>query len=149
MILPDFKDFPRHGRLFGIDWGERRIGIAVSDDTREFVWVRPLVDNKAWSRDAVAKIATQIDDEKVVGIIIGLPIRMDGTESTTTMAVRGFASALSTYTELPIAFIEENLTSVAAGEVLGKKQTKENLDSVSAKIILENAIAMIKRQTYA
>ena len=43
MILSDFKDFPRSGRILGVDWGQRRLGIAVSDPNRNFVFVRPVV----------------------------------------------------------------------------------------------------------
>lgn len=149
MILADFKDFPCHGRLIGIDWGARRIGIAVSDDTQEFVFTRPQVENKPWSRAAVASVAQIIEDEDVIGIVIGLPMRSDGTESDTTLAVKTFASGLTTYTDLPIIFVEENLTSIEAGEHLsGIKwaKAKEQLDSESAKIILENAIALVRRK---
>ena len=43
MILPDFKDFPRSGRLVGVDWGAKRTGVAVSDETRTFVFTRPVI----------------------------------------------------------------------------------------------------------
>ena len=94
MILPDFKGFPRTGRIMGVDWGLARIGLAVSDPSRDFV-------NK-----------------------------------------------LATKTELPICMLEENLTSVAAQESLGRVRVhdiKQKLDSESARVILENAIAIIKR----
>jgi putative Holliday junction resolvase len=117
----------------GIDWGSRRIGVAVSDESREFIWPRPQILNKDWS-------VANINGENVVGIVIGLPLHADGTDSETTSAVRAFADALSKQTDLPIAFIEENLTSVEASA-----RVKTNIDSESAAIILENAIAMIKR----
>ena len=148
MILADFKDFPRTGRVLGIDWGARRIGVAVSDVAQDFIFTRPIVENKPWSRAAVAGVAQVIEDEDVVGIVIGLPIRMDGSESETTMAVRTFARDLTTYTDLPIVFIEENLTSFEAGEHLTgikRAKMKEQLDSESAKVILENAIALARR----
>lgn len=140
MILPDFKAFPRTGRILGIDWGSRRIGLAVSDESREFVWAHPQIENRQWSANAASLVADKITTEQPVGIIIGLPLHADGTDSMTTLAVRQFASSLATYTDLPIAFIEENLTSVEA-----ESRTKTNVDSESAAIILENAIAMIKR----
>ena len=62
--------------------------------------------------------------------------------------VRDFADALSSKTDLPVIFVEENLTSSAAQEEIGRKsisKIKQELDSVSAKIILENAIALLKR----
>ena len=148
MILPDFKGFPRTGRILGVDWGLSRIGVAVSDPNRDFVFVRPVInvergaDNHA---DIVAKIAY---DENVVGIVVGLPIHNDGTESDTTRLVRDFMNKLAMKTDLPICMIEENLTSVAAQESMGRvrvRDIKQKLDSESARVILENAIAIIKR----
>ena len=89
-----------------------------------------------------------VSEEKIVGIVIGLPLFSDGSESDTTKMVREFANSLSKNTDLPIVFVEENLTSTAAQEEIGRKsisKIKQELDSVSAKIILENAIAILKR----
>ena len=144
MIMPDFKDFPRTGRIIGFDWGARRTGVAISDETREFIFVRdPIV-----SADMAKQMAVIAEREKVVGIVIGLPLRTDGSESETTKMVRDVATQISNYTELPICFIDETLTSSFAAEqtkLRTVKEVKEKLDSASARIILENAIAVIKR----
>ena len=148
MILPDFKAFPHSGRLLGIDWGLRRIGVAVSDAGHDFVFVRPVVlvprgaDNHA---NLIADIAKK---ESVVGIVVGIPLYSDGSDSDTTKMVRMFIDALAKVTDLPICTIEENLTSAVAQENMGRvsmSKLKENLDSESARVILENAIAMINR----
>ncbi len=147
MILDDFKVFPRDGRLIGIDWGARRTGIAISDETREFVFARdPIVMKK--SDELVDKILNLVRAEKIAGIVIGLPLRMDGTESETTGRVRAFADALATATDIPIIFIDETLSSTAAQEEMGRVRRadiKEKLDSNAARLILENAIAMMAR----
>lgn len=148
MILADFKDFPSQGRLLGIDWGARRIGVAISDADQGFVFARERIENKPWSRIGVSAVADLISAENIAGIVIGLPLRMDGSESETTLTVRNFARELTTYTNLPIVFVEENLTSFEAGDsMVGLKRGKinENIDSQSAKVILENAIALMKR----
>ena len=148
MILPNFNDFPRVGRIIGIDWGARRTGVAVSDASREFVFVRPPII----ARQGGASVARQIADlaraENAVGIVFGLPLHVDGTPSETTGAVWACAGELCTYTDLPIAFIDETLTSAAAQEKLGKVRVsdiKRELDSESARVILENAIAVMGR----
>ncbi|MBN1281535.1 MAG: Holliday junction resolvase RuvX [Alphaproteobacteria bacterium] len=144
MILPDFKDFPTTGRILGIDWGARRVGLAVSDPSQEFVFVRPQLEYK--NEPILEKIVKIAITEQSVGIVIGLPIRSDGTESETTKMVRGFANELSKKTNLPIVFTDESLTSFEASENLSGIRNKKNvLDSESAKVILENAIAIIKR----
>ncbi len=147
MILPDFKAFPCVGRILGVDWGARRTGVAVSDASREFVFTRPPVVVKSVDDIApqIAKIAVA---ENVAGIVIGLPVHADGTESETTMKVRCFANQLVSITDLPICFIEENLTSFVAQEQMGRvrmRDIKQKLDSESARVILENAIAVLNR----
>ena len=147
MILPDFKAFPRVGRLIGVEWGARRVGVAVSDDTRGFVFVRPTI-NLGAGDDAATIIARVANDERACGIVVGLPLYPDGAESDTTKMVREFINNLSQKTDLPIVTIEENLTSVSAQESMGRvrvRDIKERLDSESARVILENAIALINR----
>lgn len=148
MILPDFKAFPKTGRLLGVDWGAARTGIAVTDASRGFVFTRPALR----ATRAGASMARQIVDmavaENVVGIVIGLPLRGDGTESETTAAVRAAATEMCTYSDLPICFIDETLTSFCAADEGGfrtVRDVKEKLDSESARIILENAVALINR----
>lgn len=147
MILSDFKVLEKKGRLLGIDWGARRTGIAVSDETKEFVFARePVlaenVDNQ------VDKILDLLKSEKVVGIVLGLPLRMDGGDSDTTIAVRAFAQKLSDRTDVPIVFLDETLSSAEAQGQMGRvrpHEIREKLDSQAARVILENAIAIIKR----
>lgn len=140
MILVNFKDFPKNGKLLGIDWGSRRIGLAVSSAEQSMVFPRPAI--KTINSEPVRIITDLIRDENITGIVIGLPIRVDGTDSDTTTLIRLWSAELSEYTNLPIIFIEENLTSMAAEEYT---TDKNKIDSVAAAIILENAISMIKR----
>ena len=147
MILSDYKDFPRNVRILGLDWGARRCGVAVSDEKWGFVFARPQLYIKS-QEELVNNILGIILEDKIGGIVIGLPLHSDGRDSETTIMVREFALSLSKATDLPIVFTEENLTSAAAQEEIGRKsitKIKQELESVSAKIILENAIAMLKR----
>jgi putative Holliday junction resolvase len=148
MIMPDFKNFPQTGRILAVDWGQRRVGLAVCDESREFFFTRPQIENKSDFRAVAAVVNDAAASEKAVGIIVGLPRRTDGSESETTISVRRFADDLAGCTDLPIAFVDESLTSAAAAEALigvRRGDLKRNLDSESARIILENAVAMIKR----
>ena len=147
MILSDYKDFPHTGRILGLDWGLRRCGVAVSDEKRDFVFVREQINIKEQSV-LVSAVLRLVQDDKIVGIVIGLPLYLDGTDSDTTKMVRQFVDDLSKKTDLPIIFIEENLTSTMAEQEMTKKsraKIKTELDSLSAKIILENAISVLKR----
>jgi putative Holliday junction resolvase len=118
----------------GIDWGFVRTGVAISDESWDFVFPRGIIKGEA--------IAEFVKSEKIEGIVIGLPLYADGTDSKTTGKVREFADFLAAQVSVPIGFIEENLTSVEAGEYT---KDKAKLDSEAAAVILENAIAMIKR----
>ena len=147
MNFNNYKDFPRFGRIIGLDWGARRSGVAVSDEKRDFVFVRPQINVKN-SGDLIDAVLRICMDEKIVGVVIGLPLRSDGTDSETTGLVRNFANDLSGKTDLPILFVEENLTSHTAKEELDStdiNKIKNELDSLSARIILENAISLLKR----
>lgn len=147
MILHDYKDFPRDGRIIGLDWGLRRCGVAISDENRGFVFVRDQINVKTQD-ELIKKVLDIIFEDHISGIVLGLPLHADGSDSETTEKVREFAKSLSGQTDLPIIFVEENLTSAAAQEEIGRKsisKIKQELDSVSARIILENAISMLKR----
>jgi len=171
MVTDDFKYFPQTGKLLGIDWGAKRIGLAVSDKEQNFVFTRPALFFTKFSKKILSfpqrreqgleiqspilkNILEIIHNENIKAIIIGLPLYLDGTESETTARVREFAddlaSQLSTVNyELSIFLFDESLTSFAAEEdnlAHGRKKT-ENLDSVAAKIMLENALAHIRRKT--
>lgn len=148
MILSDFKDFPRVGRIIGLDWGARRTGVAVSDASREFVFVRPPIvlprGDTSWAR----RVAELSHAENAVGIVIGRPVHADGNVGETFDAILRNATELCTYSDLPICFIDENLTSFSAQESMGRVRVsdiKQRLDSESARVILENAIAVINR----
>ncbi len=142
MALTDFKDFPRYGRILGIDWGTKRVGFAVSSPDQDFVFPREIVRGD----NCKEQIKNLIESENIVGIVLGLPLYADGSDSETTKMVREFAANLAKETPAPIVFIEENLTSVEASEMQNAKgKRQKEIDSESAAIILENGIAMIKR----
>jgi putative Holliday junction resolvase len=140
MIYADFKDFiknlPGVGPILGIDWGAKRTGIAITDNRREFVFPREIIMGALQSR-----IAEIIESEKAAAIVIGLPTHADGTDSETTQKVREFANALAAVTDIPITFVDERLSSIAAEE-MGKGK---HIDSQAAAVILSDAVSMMKR----
>ena len=148
MILPDFKAFPRTGRIVGIDWGAARTGVVVADASREFVFTRPAIVVSRAGADLPRVVAELARAENAVGIVVGLPLYADGTESDTTARVRNFINALANQTDLPICTIDESYSSISAQDDMGRirrDDIKQKLDSESARVILENAIALIRR----
>jgi len=134
MICDNFKTFPKHGKLVGVDWGEKRIGLSVSDPDRSFAFARPAAPD-------MAGVLAIISGESAAGVVLGLPLRTNGEESETTKRVRDFAAQLAAKTDVPIILFDESLTSFAAIDAGAK-----DIDSESARILLENAIAVMRRK---
>lgn len=129
-------------RALGIDLGDVRIGIAVSDELGMFAHPRENVDaRKAKPIDRVVEIARR---EKVNVVILGLPRNMDGTEGAAAVKARTFADGLRTKLGpgVEVRLIDERLTTVAAQKALhaGGKNTKQSrgvVDQVAAQMILQ------------
>ena len=137
MICDNFKTFPQGGKLIGLDWGEKRIGVAISDPQRKFAFARPHAKN-------ISEVAAIISDERPAGVILGLPLRTNGEESETTKRVRLFALKLADEIDVPIMLFDESLTSFEAAERI--LDAGKDLDSESARVLLENAIAFMNRK---
>ena len=146
MIIGKRKSFPKRGKLLGIDWGEKRIGLAVTDPAQKFVFLRqtpPLRGSRQAAGAPVGSLVELAEDENIVGIVVGLPLRLDGTDSGTTRRVRAFAVELATATDIPIILFDESLTSFEASE---RTKDKRLLDSESARVLLENFLAAGNRK---
>ena len=127
-------------RVLGIDVGEQRIGVAVSDPSGTISTPHSMVRR---TRDAAAQIAALAAALEAEAIVIGLPLKMrGGGEGTQAAAVREFGELLAAVTTLPIEFYDERLTTVMAERALlaqgvrGEKR-KAQIDATAAAIILQ------------
>lgn len=132
---------PPTGRLGGIDYGRRRIGVAVCD--AEGILASPLcVRQTTGDRDADAVFFRRLAaDEELVGFVVGLPIHADGTDSRMSVEVERFAGWLAGITGLPVAFQDERYSSreaagLLAGSGLSRGRKKERADAVAAQVVL-------------
>lgn len=128
------------GKTLALDIGEKRIGVAVSDDTQKFSFVRTAIKN---DEDFPVVLDKLISDEEVERLVIGLPRNMDGTLGFQAEIVQKFTKERLESLNLPIEFEDETATSVEAENEMrmeGKdpRKDKELLDSYAAKIILES-----------
>ncbi len=118
-------------RVAGIDYGTKRIGIALSDESqtlaREFAIYSP---KEFWQN-----IKNLIEEQAIERIILGLPLNMDGGITEKTQEVQAFNDELQERVTVPIEFMDERLSSVMAGNLPGGRQ---NVDSLAAQIILQN-----------
>jgi len=125
--------------VLAIDHGYARFGVAITDPVG--ILAHPLETITVKTTEPIERICQIIDERKVRRIVIGLPLRMDGSEGTAAQKVREFASQLIEKISIPLHFQDESLTTVAAAEKLhqaGKnaRQQKSIIDQAAAVEIL-------------
>jgi len=126
-------------RYLAIDYGNRRTGLAICDAAETVASPLTIIQGR---KDLIKRIAETVQSEGVQAIVLGLPLSMDGTESTQTRLVLKFAEELKKYLEIPVHLHDERLSSFAAEEKLAaaeysRGQKKKRLDAVAAAAILE------------
>lgn len=152
MIYDDIAEFaatlPTMRPILGLDLGEKTVGVAASDGLLQASNAVLTIKRRKFGLDA-AEIMKVAADRDAAGLILGLPRNMDGTEGPRCQSTRAFARNLSGVTELPIAFWDERLSTVAAERALieadlTRKRRKEIIDSVAATYILQGALDRIR-----
>ena len=148
MICTSLDDFapllPRNGALAGLDLGTVTLGVAVSDVRRGIATPLETIKRKKFGIDA-ARLLEIVAGRQMVGLILGLPLNMDGSEGPRAQSTRAFARNLERLTDLPIAFWDERLSTVAAERALleadtSRKRRAEVIDHVAAGYILQGAL---------
>lgn len=136
------------GRILGVDFGDTRTGLALSDPSRLLASGLETLSPGGMEKtaEAVAKVAKERD---AAAVVVGLPKNMDGTEGFRTVRCREFAEKLSALTGLPVAMLDERLTTVSASRYLNETNTRGTarkgvIDTLSAQIILQNALDRLR-----
>ena len=135
------ESLPRKGRLAGIDYGTKRVGIAVSDIYQEYS--SPLQTYQRSGGQADCRFFTELVQEyRVVGFVVGLPVHMSGDESQKSKEAREYANWLTKLTDIPHAFQDERYSSTLAEAILmqadlSKKKRKARIDKLAAQILLQ------------
>jgi putative holliday junction resolvase len=143
--LPDFiTALPPNRAIAGLDLGEKTIGVALSDLRRVVATPLETIRRVKFTQDAAA-LLTLLNARGAQGIILGLPLNMDGSSGPRVQATQAFARNLERLTAMPIAFWDERLSTVAAERALieadaSRKRRKEVIDSVAAGYILQGAL---------
>lgn len=127
------------GRLLGFDFGLKRIGVAVGNTHAKTAQAHCVVPSQD-GRPDWAKITQLFTQWQPVAAVVGLPKRLDGTDQPLTQSARKFGQRLGGRYRLPIYFIEEQLSSVAAENMAPqtKHHSHKHLDDLAAQIILTN-----------
>jgi putative Holliday junction resolvase len=132
-------------RILSFDFGLKRIGVATGSMKTKTSQALSTLRAKSGEPDS-RDLKKLLDDWKPELLVVGLPLSMDGSESTMSSAARQFGKKLSDYSGLPVYFVDERLSSVSADNILqdlilpGKKKTRKHhgaIDNIAAQLILQ------------
>jgi putative holliday junction resolvase len=135
---------PANRAIAGLDLGDKTIGVAISDLRRSVATPVSVIRREKFTLDA-ARLLALLTERKAQGIVLGLPLNMDGSEGPRVQSTRAFARNLERLTDLPISFWDERLSTVAAERALleadtSRKRRKEVIDQVAAGYILQGVL---------
>jgi putative holliday junction resolvase len=131
------------GRLLGVDWGERRIGLAVSDESRTLAQPLATLTRRAGKRFPMVQLLAHIKQHEVVGVVVGLPLDEAGAEGASARAARALADDIGRRSQLPVSLWDERMTTArvltAVREMGGSTRgRKEDLDALAAALLLQH-----------
>lgn len=137
--------FPCEGRLLALDLGTKKIGIAVSDESQSVTRGVKTLTRGSW-KSLLKEIQSVIIDFDAVGLVIGLPLETDGSESPMSEESRRIAKNFSLSLMIPVALHDERVTSYAARAVMWEsgrnpEDVRRNVDNEAAAIILDDFIS--------
>lgn len=159
MFAADSRDLPREsadtradapaGRVLAIDYGERRIGLAVSDPTRTVASPAGFVTRRAGKRPPIAELVRRAVELEARAIVLGLPLDERGDDTPRAAEVRRIASELERRTGLPVSLVDERYTTAAAlravremgGSTRGRKG---DVDALAAAVLLQHALRALR-----
>ena len=151
VTLAELRDaVPRGARVMGLDLGSKTIGLALSDGGLSIASPLVTLGRKKFTADALA-LKTLIDEHGVGGLVLGLPLNMDGTEGPRCQSTRQFAVNLMEKFDMPIAFHDERLSTAAVERMLigeadmTRKRRGEVVDKMAAAYILQGALDIMAR----
>ena len=132
------------GRVLGVDYGERRVGLALSDSLGMIASPLETLTRRKGKRPPVAALARLAEEHDVVHLVVGLPLGLDGEENDWSREVREFGDKLAERAGVPVTFQDERMTSVRAERTvrsLGlprqRREEKERIDAAAAVLILQ------------
>ncbi|MGI9426435.1 MAG: Holliday junction resolvase RuvX [Hyphomicrobiaceae bacterium] len=153
LISDDLRAFctvlPVNGGLLGLDLGTKTIGVARSDMTRTIASSVETIRRRKFKLDA-ARLLELARDDDICGIVLGLPLNLNGSSGPRAQATRAFARNLSGVLALPILLWDERLSTVAAERALleadaSRAKRHEVIDQVAATLILQSALEALNK----
>lgn len=139
---------PASGKLLGLDLGTKTIGVAISDGMRYSATPLETIRRQKFTLDA-QRILQLITENHVVGLVVGLPLNMDGSEGPRAQSTRAFVRNLAQKTSIPIAFWDERLSTSAVTRTLIEADVRRDrraqvVDKLAASYILQGALDRLR-----
>jgi putative Holliday junction resolvase len=130
------------GRLLGVDWGEKRIGLSLSDPSQTLAQPLATITRRTGRRFPLRKFREILQAHQPVGFVVGLPLESDGTEGEPARLAREMGDLIGRSTGLPVSYADERMTSSralrAVAEMGGKMRGREGeVDQLAATILLQ------------
>jgi putative holliday junction resolvase len=143
LTLSSLMPIPTTGRILGIDWGEVRIGLALSDETQTLATPLDTLVRRAGKRFPMARLLDIVSPHRPVGVVVGLPLTLEGTEEESARAARQIAQDVANRTGLPVELWDERLSTARALGVVREqggstRGRKEAVDSLAAAVLLQH-----------
>lgn len=140
---------PPSGKLLGLDLGTKTIGIAISDGVRYSATPLETIARIKFTKDA-ERITALIAENDAVGIVLGLPLNMDGSEGPRAQSTRAFARNLAQKIAIPIVFWDERLSTAAVTRMMIDADVRRDkraqvVDKLAASYILQGALERLRR----
>ena len=129
-----------------IDYGEKRIGLAVADPSGTIASPAGFIQRRAGKRPPIAEIIRRAEALEVKGFVVGLPLDGNGEETPRTVETRKIAAALAERTSLPVELIDERFTTAAARRAIREmggspRDRRGDVDALAATVLLQHALA--------
>ena len=140
------------GRWMAIDWGERRIGLAISDAAGIIASPAGVIVRRAGKRPPVAELVRQSEALEARGVVMGLPLDGNGNDTPRSMECRRVAAELARRTSLPVALVDERYTTSAALRGVREsgsrtRDRKGEVDALAAAVLLQQAMRISELPT--
>jgi putative holliday junction resolvase len=134
------------GRWLAVDYGERRIGLAISDPSGTIASPAGFIERRAGKRPPIARIIERAVELEARGFVVGLPLDGNGDETPRSAEARKVAAALGERTKLPVDLIDERFTTAAARRAIREmggsiKDRRGDVDALAATVLLQHALA--------
>lgn len=143
--IADFRAaLPEGGRLAGLDVGSKTIGLAWCDAGWQFASAAETLKRGKFAKD-LEQLRARFAEQRIAGLVVGLPLNLDGSDSAQTQSVRAFARNLDAALDLPILLWDERWSTQAVeramiGTDVSRKKRAARVDAVAAEYILQGAI---------